>query len=167
MTLRDACDELARLCDSSQGMPVDCGSGRHLAFIRRHRYSELEIARFERDWAVELPSSYRLFLQSVGSARCYMDRYGHVEFFGPEEIHPGMQKVFVDLPNPFPQLLIVVAFTKGEQAGFQLSRPLHSNFGLFDPECPCEEWVEQAYFWSTFDKWLPLLVSSGGVEQFV
>jgi hypothetical protein len=90
-----------------------------------------------------------------------------VDFFGPKEIYPWMLETFVDLPNPFPQLLVVVAFTKGEQAGFNLARPSNSNFGLFDPECPCENWLQDAFFWATFHRWLPLLVSSVGEKQFL
>lgn len=167
MAFFEACERLSSLCSLSNGKPIPVGSDEHQAFTLNRKYTEQEIHQFELEWGITFPDSYRYFLKHVGSIRAFEDRFSLADFLGPDEIQDWMEKVYLNLPNPFPRLILTISFTKGEHAGFVPSKPTSENFGLFDPECPCEEWVDEAFFWTSFELWLPRYVGSNGEKQFM
>lgn len=156
----NACSILKALLNTSLGKPVILASGEAYAFHPVKLYTYEEITAFETTLKIKLPESYKFFLGEVGACRIYVNEFElGVDFLPLEEIATFSSQVFLEMENPFPELLLFASNTgRGDPIGFDLRDGSKNRMSVFfheyDPEC----WLDDTDDWSTFENWLVKLV---------
>lgn len=132
-------------------------------FVQLHLYTKEEIIAFEKRFQIILPDDYKHFLMNVGSCKCFVNKYGlGIEIRELDKIAAYMKDVFIEMNNPFPNLLLTVSLTgRGDEGGFNLTRK-EPNFSIFSHEEDPELWTEETDKWVSFSNWLIKLVKSEG-----
>lgn len=158
-----ACNQLARWIEQSQGQPIDIDSTESYAFLCEKRFTASDISTFEENYGVQLDEAYCYFLQRIGAARLFIGEYtAAVEFVAPDKLQHWSATVFENYgTDPFPQLLLCAGLLNYNfYAGFDLTRA-ERNFAFFYPDVDPEYWLEDADF-VDFQTWVIHLVNSQG-----
>jgi hypothetical protein len=158
--------EINKLIEKSDGTLVEISSDLKYSFKRNKTYSREEILKFEETWKILLPTDYKNFLSEVGSCELYVNEYElGVVFHNLEDIEQYSEQVFIDMINPFPNLLLIVSLTgRGDEGGFNLSND-NDNFSIFFNEDDPENWIIETDKWISFSQWLSQLYFSYGQKD--
>ena len=149
----------------SSGQEILLPNGKYYSFSKVRRYTESELRQFEDKIGQLLPSDYRTFLEHIGSTKCFVNRFGCIEFLELDLIQDEMEGVFEGQDNLYPQLLLSVIFVgRGEWAGFDLHRESDASFAVFTVDIYPEDWITETSKWTSFSTWLTKLVKSNGTE---
>ena len=164
MSIIRACNEINELCTLGS---INSGE---LAFDAGPKVSLLDINRFENEFNIDIPDEYKEFLQRVGVPSLYMDEYGlGIEFIALDQIVTFSEEVFLDMVNPFPNLIIIASNTgRGSFVAYCKKRNT-DEYGLsifFGDEDP-ESWVEDVDSWITLSEWLNKLIISNGEDDLI
>jgi hypothetical protein len=161
--MKETIKKIKSLLNRSNGSPILLPNNESLYFIVHKRYEQSEIEAFETSFGIYLPNDYKEFMTEVGACDLYMDEYRlGIQIKRLEELEKYSKQVFIDLDNPFPQLLLITSVTRiGDDGGFDLKRK-EPNFSVFFNEIPAELWTEETDDWTTFSNWLTQLVDSNG-----
>jgi hypothetical protein len=167
MKFEKACQVLSGWINQSKGEMVLLPSGEEYSFKLLKRYNEAEIEKFEENSSLILPESYKYFLTTVGASKCFMSKYGTGFIFHElDSLSQHSSKVFLELEDPFPQLLLIISLTgRGDEGGFEMNRKTNENFSVFSHEEDPEEWSSDTDTWCSFESWLSKLVDSEGEDD--
>lgn len=164
MTIIQACNEINKLCALGS---INSGD---LTFKGGVKASLFDIKSFENKFKINIPDEYKQFLQKVGAVSLYMDEYGlGFEFIPLDRLAEFSDEVFLDMDNPFPNLLIIASNTaRGAFIAYCKKRDT-DTYGLsifFGDEDP-ESWIDDIDSWTTLSEWLSQLINSNGEEDLI
>ena len=139
-------NELKKIIDSNKSVKLN------------HQYTTDEIERFEKenDWV--LPLDYKDLLTTVGAFEYEYDDHGSkFTFIELNKIEKWSKEVFRSYENLFPNILLIANATSGEEFGFIKGK---DSLYVFNPECPCDQWLNEQMEEYEFTAWLNLLSNS-------
>jgi len=160
---KKACNKLNELIKTSNNSKIKLSSGQSYLFKTKKKYSLDELALFETDLKINLPSSYKFFLNNVGACDLYINQYGlGIQIHEIEMLSDFSSKVFLNMKNMFPQLLLVVSETgTGNIGGFDLAKN-KVNFSFFSSDENPDTWIDDTEIWVSFENWVINLVKNDG-----
>lgn len=168
MNFKDACKQLANLLLKSKGKSICLPTGEEYEFSLIRIYNDLELDEYEKKLSIKLPDDYKYFLKFVGASKIYFDEFGlGIEIHPLEYLSDFSYDVFEGMNNPFPSLFIIASnLGSGDFFGFDLRDGESERFANLSHEENPEEWLDDTTSWSTFSKWLTLLIESEGSEDY-
>ncbi|MCG7963063.1 MAG: SMI1/KNR4 family protein [Candidatus Thiodiazotropha taylori] len=170
MTFEDTCKEIDSLIARSCGSNILLPCGEEYAFERVKRYSLSELSEFENKFGINLPDEYKYFLMTVGSSKIYIDEYGlGIEFLSLERLIDFSNKVFENMKNPFPKLMIIASnIGRGDFISYGIGDDSQDyRLATLSHEEDPERWLQENTEWSTLRNWLVTLFESEGEEDTI
>ena len=128
------------------------------SFKLNHRYTSDEIERFEKENDWFLPKEYKNLLTNVGAFEYEDDEYGSkFTFIELNKIKKWSEEVFRSYENLSPNILLIANATSGEEFGFIKGK---DSLYVFNPESPCDQWLNEQMEKYEFTTWINLLIDS-------
>ncbi len=164
MTIESVCEEIKELCKIGSN---DAGD---LRFFHGTTSSKQNIEDFENKYKFKLPIEYCYFLENVGSVSLYIDEYElGFEFLELDNIVSFSKEIFVDIKNPFPNLILIASNTgRGDFIGFYKDKFSNEySLSIFSSEEDPELWCDEVETSTTLGDWLRQLVESDGENDLI
>lgn len=160
----EAYDQINAWIRASQGQFIELDNGESYRFMRKRTFTGQALEAFEQESGIELPAEYKRFLIGVGGVELFVGPLtAGIEVLGPDEIQAFSRQVFEGYGKDlYPELLLGISIPKfGHFGGFRPGSERDERYGVFYPEVPQEQWIEECEF-CAFDDWVANLVESRG-----
>ncbi|MCQ4087374.1 SMI1/KNR4 family protein [Saccharibacillus sp. JS10] len=160
----EAYDQINAWIRASEGQFIELDNGESYRFMRKRIFTAQELESFEQRSGIELPAEYKRFLIGVGGVELFVGPLtAGIKVIGPDEIEEFSREVFKDQGKDlYPDLLLGISIAKlGHYGGFRPNYDRDERFGVFYPEIPADQWIEECEF-GAFDDWIANLVDSRG-----
>lgn len=161
--------EIEKLINLSNGNFITLSSGERYAFSSIRNYNIAEIEIFEEKFNVKLPAEYKNFLITIGACNLYFDKHQlGIKFYELEEIESFTKEVFINLTNPFPNLLLIASnLNNGDVVGYNLFKNSECSLSIYsvEEEYP-ENWINCSEY-ITLKQFLEKLLISDGEDYYL